>query len=124
MKILLISFLLISSINVFAREQQQDKIFIYILKLTPGYFDDADWSENDKQTIYVHFQHLQKMLAEGRLVVAGRTDVENEKTFGIVVYEADSYEEAVGIANDDPAVKAGIMSVEVFPFSLALMKKG
>ncbi len=94
------------------------------MKLTPGYFDDADWSEKDKQTIHVHFQHLQEMLAEGKLVVAGRTDVENEKTFGIVVYEADSYEEAVGIANDDPAVKAGIMSVEVFPFSLALMKKG
>jgi uncharacterized protein YciI len=126
MKILILYFILIGSCSVFAQHEgstKQNKIFIYLLKLTPGYFDDNNWKEMDKQTVQVHFNRLQDMLSKGKLILAGRADVENEKTFGIVIFEADSFEEAVRIANEDPAVKAGIMSVEVFPFSLPLMKK-
>ncbi|HVO74010.1 MAG TPA: YciI family protein [Ignavibacteriaceae bacterium] len=116
--------LLIISFNLFAQEQDsaKSKTFIYVLKLTPAYYDNNNWKDKDKETIQVHFKRLQDMLAEGKLITAGRTDVENAKTFGIVVFEADSFEDAVNIANEDPAVKAGIMSVEVFPFHLALMR--
>ena len=120
---LILFFLLIISDNLFSQEDStKNKTYIYVLKLTSGYFDDNNWKEKDMETIQVHFKHLQDMLSEGKLVMAGRTDVENSKTLGIVVFEADSFGDAVKIANDDPAVKAGIMSAEVFPFRLALMK--
>lgn len=117
-------FILITFFNLSAqgKDTTGNKTFIYVLKLMPGYYDSNNWKPKDMETIQVHFKNLQDMLSEGKLFVAGRTDVENEKTFGIVIYEAVSFEEAVKIANEDPAVKAGIMSVEVFPFSLALMK--
>lgn len=117
-------FILITFFNLSAqgKDTTGNKTFIYVLKLMPGYYDSNNWKPKDTETIQVHFKNLQDMLSEGKLFVAGRTDVENEKTFGIVIYEAVSFEEAVKIANEDPAVKAGIMSVEVFPFSLALMK--
>jgi uncharacterized protein len=121
---ILFYFILITFFNLSAQvhDTTANKTFIYLLKLTPGYYDENNWKPKDTETIQVHFKNLQDMLSEGKLVVAGRTDVENEKTFGIVIYEAASFEEAVKTANEDPAVKAGIMSVEVFPFSLALMK--
>lgn len=118
-------FIILISLTLYAQEQDttnQSNVFIYVLKLTPGYFDESSWKEEDYEMVGIHFKRLQNMLSEGKLIMAGRSDVENEKTFGIVVFEADSFEEAVKITNEDPAVKAGIMSAEVFPFSLALMK--
>lgn len=54
--------------------------------------------------------------------MAGKTDGLDEKTFGIVIFEADSEEEAKLIMESDPAVAEGIMNAELFPYRVALMK--
>jgi uncharacterized protein YciI len=57
--------------------------------------------------------------------MAGRTDynVTNDNVFGIVVFEAESLEEATKIMQSDPAVIGKVMTAEVHPFSVALMRK-
>lgn len=46
----------------------------------------------------------------------------DEKTFGIVIFEADSEEEAQLIMKNDPAVAEGIMTADLFPYRVALIK--
>jgi len=126
MKILFLLILTIAFTSISAQEQDstnEKKQFLYLLKLTPKYYDENNFDDEAMKTIQIHFKRLQDMLEEGKLIFAGRADVENDKTFGIVVFDANTLKEAEQIANDDPAVRAGIMSVEVFPFNVALIRK-
>ena len=84
--------------------------------------DTAAWTPEKQQSVAAHFARLQKMLQDGILILAGKTSTDLSTTFGIVVYEAESLEEAKAIAEDDPAVKAKIMTVEVYPYQVALMR--
>lgn len=65
-----------------------------------------------------HFGYLQSLLGEGKLLLAGPC---LDGTFGIVIYQADSDQEAENIMMDDPAVKAGIMTAEFHPFKVSLL---
>jgi uncharacterized protein YciI len=67
-----------------------------------------------------HFKYLQQLLAEGTLLMAGRTLNADDRTFGIVVFAAGSEAEASAIVGGDPAVKHGVMHAELFPYRVAL----
>lgn len=67
-----------------------------------------------------HFQRLKAMLGEGRLILAGRT--QEESPFGIVIFEAETEDEAQAIMEGDPAVKAGVMTATLHPYRVALMR--
>lgn len=126
MKIFISLFILLSLSGIYAQgndSTSRNKQFIYVIRLIPKYQDEKNWDDNAKKTMLVHFKNLQDLLKEGKLLLAGRTDVELPITFGICVFNAKSLEEATEIGNNDPAVKAGMMTVEVFPFNVALMKK-
>jgi len=81
-----------------------------------------NWSDADNKAVGEHFARLQKMHKEGSLILAGKTDNWDETMFGIVVYEADSIEKAKEIAETDPAVVAGVMTVKTFPYKTALLR--
>lgn len=66
---------------------------------------------------------LKKALADGIVILAGRTEEANDKTFGIVIFYAKDEAEAKEFMMGDPAVKAGIMDATLHPYSIALMKK-
>jgi len=68
-----------------------------------------------------HFQRLKAMLADGRLVLAGRTL--EEVPFGIVVFEAETEDEARAIMEGDPAVREGVMTATLHPYRVALMRR-
>lgn len=98
--------------------------YLYLLRLEKSMQDSTAWTPDKSKIVQEHFMRLQKMLSEGTLILAGRTQVSFDKTIGIVVFEADSFEEAKLIAENDPAVKGKIMTVEVFPYAVALMREG
>lgn len=83
---------------------------------------EENWTAGEEAIVERHFIKLQELLKEGKLILAGKTDGLDEKTFGIVIFEADSEDEAIHIMNDDPAVAEGIMKAELFPYRVALMK--
>jgi len=58
------------------------------------------------------------MAAAGVVLFFGRTLTTDAATFGIVVFRAESPEAARRIMADDPAVAAGVMWGEVFPFRI------
>lgn len=99
------------------------KQFIYVLKLTPRLLDEKGWTERDRQIVGRHFRRLQRLHKEGRVLLAGRTLNETDPgQFGVVVFEADSEQEARGLMEADDAVKEKIMTAQLFPFSVALIK--
>lgn len=61
-----------------------------------------------------HLGHLTRMAREGHLVAAGPFgDQEDESLRGLALYRVGSLEEARRLAEQDPAVQAGRLEVEV-----------
>lgn len=100
----------------------QKKQFIYVLKLKPEFLDEKNWTKEHEQILDEHFRSLQNLLSEGKLVLAGRTQSLDEHTFGIVILEVNSEDEAVYLMQNDPAVLYGIMTAVIFPYKIALMR--
>jgi uncharacterized protein YciI len=96
------------------------KTFIYVLRLVPRLRHENTWTDADNKIVTSHFAFLQELRKAGKLILAGKTDGLDEKTFGIVIIECESLDEAISIQRDDPAVKHGIMSAELFPYTIAL----
>jgi uncharacterized protein YciI len=77
----------------------------------------------ESEIISQHFDYLKELTEKGVAVFVGRTLTADEHTFGITVFLADSAEAAGEIMNNDPAVIAGVMRAELFPFRIVLMGK-
>lgn len=123
--ILALLAILIVTVNLPAQTNDkpaEKKQFIYVLHLVPKFLDLKIWTDGDNKAVGEHFARLQKMQKEGSLILAGKTDNWDETMFGIVVYEADSFDKAKEIADTDPAVVAGVMTVQTFPYKVALMR--
>ncbi len=97
--------------------------FIYVLKPIPRLLKEENWTEKEESITNRHFAYLQKKLAEGNLILAGKTGGMDEKTFGIVIIEVDSEEEAYTMMNNDPGISEGIMTAELYPYKVALMRQ-
>lgn len=67
-----------------------------------------------------HFSYLQAAVRDGTAVFVGRTT--DDAPIGLAVIEADSEEVARGFMLSDPAVAEGIMTGELHPFHVALMR--
>ena len=59
----------------------------------------------------------------GQVILAGRTVEPLDKTFGLVIFEADSETAAMEFMQSDPAVKAGLMVATLHPYAVALQRK-
>jgi uncharacterized protein YciI len=62
-----------------------------------------------------HLAHIRKSHEAGKLVLAGPFG-DNGDIRGILIYKTETIEEATAIANEDPAVKAGRLVVEMHPW--------
>jgi uncharacterized protein len=76
-------------------------------------------TEQEAAAVADHYAYLKRLHAEGRILMAGRTQTADENTFGIVVFIADSDEAAQELMQGDPTLSRGVMTAELFPFSVA-----
>ena len=77
-------------------------------------------TEREMQVIDAHFAYLQKLAADGVVLMAGRTLDTGLATWGIVVFTAPSLAEAEAVMRGDPAVAQGVMHCELFPYRVAV----
>jgi uncharacterized protein YciI len=76
----------------------------------PPKFSREEGAEIQKQ----HLAHLKKLWSEGKIMVAGPFgDQPDQSMRGMCLYKVESIDEARRLAEDDPAVKAGRLKVEV-----------
>jgi uncharacterized protein YciI len=80
----------------------------------------ADGTPEELKIVDQHFEYLKSLLAEGRLILAGRCQ---DGPPGIVVFEAEDIKAAQVLIENDPAVKAGIFHAELRPYRVALMRE-
>lgn len=116
----------LAALPAFAAEETapaQPHRFVYLLRLVERLHTDDGWTKNDEELIGRHFRHLQAATEQGQAIVVGRTLESGDRTFGLVIFEADNAAAAQAFAESDPAVTGGIMTVEVRPFALVLMRK-
>src|SRR5579863_7040457 len=65
-----------------------------------------------------HLRHIQEMAKSGKLVVAGPF-TDGGDLQGIFLFQGVSAEEARQLSDDDPAVKAGRLRIEIHPWYAA-----
>ncbi len=94
----------------------------YLYRIQPTRSDMLERGPTDQEveTLSAHFAYLKSLTESGVVVMAGRTLVEDETAFGIVIFRTESEEQARALMAGDPAVRAGVMRAELFPFSIAL----
>lgn len=97
--------------------------YVYILKVRPHLHDEAKWSKQDQAATGQHFERLKKATAAGQVILAGRSTESLDKTFGLVVFEAENEAAARAFMEADPAVAAGVMTATLHPYSVALQRK-
>jgi uncharacterized protein YciI len=70
-----------------------------------------------------HFAYLKNLTEKGVMILMGRTQTNDESTFGVAIFEAEGEDAARAIMEDDPAVKNGVMMATLYPYKVALMRK-
>ncbi|MFK3960063.1 YciI family protein [Guptibacillus hwajinpoensis] len=96
------------------------KQFLYKLTLIPELLEESNWTDKENNSVSEHFHALQLLLKNNTLIMAGRTLNNDPSSFGIVVIQVSSEKEAEALMKSDPAVRDGIMTAELFPYSVAL----
>ena len=97
--------------------------YVYVLRLTPRLHDPGAWTDAENKAVGLHFARLAKATEAGQVILAGRTTEPLDKTFGLVVFEAESDDAARQFMDADPTVTAGIMSATLHPYAVALARK-
>ena len=97
--------------------------FIYVLKVTPAFHEQSKWTQKENEAVGRHFTRLTEAAKAGRVIFAGRTNEALDKTFGLVVFEAEDESAARQFMESDPAVVAGVMSATLHPYVLALQRR-
>jgi uncharacterized protein YciI len=78
----------------------------------------TDGTEAEFARVNEHFAYLQGLLAQGKLVMAGRRE---DAAFGMIILRVSDQAEAEALATADPAIQAGVFLLrEVKPFRVAL----
>jgi uncharacterized protein YciI len=80
----------------------------------------ATMTDGEREVWGVHFERLQRLLAEGVLVLAGPTL--GRVNTGIAVIEAEDEAAARRLMEEDPAIASGIATGELRPFGIALLR--
>ena len=81
----------------------------------------TDATDDEVAVIAAHFQYLLALKERGDLILAGRTQ-EAVGTWGVTIFEAPDEEAARAIMEGDPAVASGIVSAELRPFHVSLLR--
>ena len=80
----------------------------------------ATMTDEEKEVWGVHFERLQRLLADGTLIMAGPTL--GEVNTGVAVFEAPDEESARRIVDEDPVFVAGFARSELRPFRVSLLR--
>jgi uncharacterized protein YciI len=78
-----------------------------------------DMTDEESKIMRAHFAYLQRLLADGTLVLAGPS---LGPVFGFGVFEAETEKRARAIVAADPAVSSGLQSVELSRFRVSLLR--
>lgn len=80
----------------------------------------ATMTDEERAVWKVHFERLQRLLAEGVMILVGPTL--GAVNTGIAIFEAADEESARRIMEEDPVIAGGFARGELRPFRVALLR--
>ena len=96
----------------------------WIYRIVPARPDMvAEPTAEESAVVEEHFGYLQALKDAGILILAGRTQ-EDRGTWGITIFEAPDERTARAVMQTDPAVSAGVMRAELYPYAVAVARDG
>ena len=98
----------------------QLKHYVYQIRATRPGFDKGGPNPHEAEVMSVHFEYLNQLFTEGKLVMAGPC---LDFAFGLAILETETEEEARRIMQNDPAVVRGVMRAEFHPIRLSFLRK-
>jgi uncharacterized protein len=100
---------------VVAKEPTEPQLVTYYLGLLYKGSTRTQSPAEAEKIQAAHLQHLNSLYKQGILLIAGPMGDDGDLR-GIVVLKVKSLEEAQALVNQDPAVKAGRLRVELHPW--------
>lgn len=97
---------------------QVQKTFIYEITLYEQFKNTANWGEKEQTIQQEHIAYLDSLTQAGKLQMAGIIDQGLENHEGFIMLNTSSFEEAYEIAQNDPSIKKGMMSVKLRPVNI------
>ncbi|WP_375766247.1 YciI family protein [Archangium gephyra] len=89
-----------------------EKHYLVILRRGPSWSPEVTPAVERIQS--EHMAHLNRMADSGKMIIAGPFGEQQDPTFrGACLYKTETLEEARKLAEEDPAVKAGRLKVEI-----------
>jgi uncharacterized protein YciI len=93
----------------------------WIYFIHPPRDDFAATMTADERAVWdTHFERLQRLLAEGVMILVGPTL--GRINTGVAIFEAPDEDRARRLMEEDPAISSGIARGELRPFSVALLR--
>jgi uncharacterized protein YciI len=75
-------------------------------------------TDEEKAVFAQHFSYVEGLHTEGKLVISGAC---LDGAFGMIIYRAETEEEARSMFENDPLTKSGITNTEFHPFRVGHM---
>ncbi len=110
---LLVATLVVGSVAPAHGQQKMGTYQLVLLKKGPA--ADSASTPSGQATVKEHVSHLYKQSASGAFAAAGPF-TDGGEIQGIIFVKADTPERALELESADPAVKAGIFTMEALPF--------
>jgi len=99
----------------------QTNQFLYTVQATRPEMLTEGPTEQEAAVIAQHWAYLQNLHQQETVVFVGRTLLKDEEgSFGVAVFKAETEDAAFAIMESDPAVQAGVMDAQLFPFQILL----
>ena len=92
--------------------------FIYFIRPRRENFAET-MTEEEGNIMGTHFLYLKDLLSKGKLILAGP---EATGKFGVTIIETETEDEAKDIMNNDPAVSSGMVTPELYPYRVSLIR--
>jgi uncharacterized protein YciI len=97
-------------------------LYQFLPKDRPELMTDPDaWTEEDSIISHAHFEYLKQATADEIVILAGRS--QDGIGPAVVIFEAESEEEARRFMEADPFVSEGLFLANLHPFRAALVRE-
>lgn len=107
--------------------KQRINAYIVLLRLRHDLFlrwkDTGKWPDDKEANaaLAAHGEYWAKQLADGKAMLAGGMEGDYWDNAAVIIFEAESLEQAQQIAKADPAVKAYVFQAQVRPFGVSFI---
>ncbi len=105
-----------------SQENNKPQFLYYLKPARLGMLTEGSTPE-EAEIVSRHFEYLKDLTEKGVMILMGRTQNNDEATFGIAIFEAQDETAALRVMENDPAVAGGVMKATLYPYKIALMRK-